>query len=447
MLNKICAALLIIFALSAQAQERERMELKFVPSQENFNQRGASLREVFKSNMNGIIRAKTNNFSGSLLVSILLPFKSENSIEIVKQTIEAKENGYKVMPLSDETKTALDFYDGVILALDEIEASAESKLKLNVHFFDTWGNDSVINELLKEKEIANADVIIGPATHEGAKQIAEFCKQRGIINIQPFSPSKTIASNNRYHIKIAPTIDAHIDNIVRSLADSFMNEQIIVYTAAGSSNLYAANRLDSILRNFDGPKSSRFKSAFVNVSETNASKKRNLQGILSPIKKNVIVACVFDESNAQMVLRQAASFKNTIVMYGMPTWLNSEVLRLDYLNKLNTRFTEQFVPDDTLGNEKAMKFVELYRAQYSFFPPKYSWLGYDVINWLFKTADEREKFISGLSGSFYSGAGYKFQFRAVEGGQETDGKKRIEYFENTFLHLLRIEDYKLQKEW
>ncbi|MBX2904078.1 MAG: amino acid ABC transporter substrate-binding protein [Chitinophagales bacterium] len=443
---KTCITILLAAVSACLYAQSERMvEMKPTTQSHNFERRGVSLKEALNQITPTPLNVKKEQ-TGTLIVAVLLPFKAESSKAILDAVAEMKENRHRAKLLTDEAKTALEFYDGAMLALKKIQNSEHQQLKMELHFFDTWGNDSVINELLKEKAIKNANVIIGPATHEGAKKIAEFCKQNSIVNVQPFSPSKSITTSNPYHVKLAPTLEAHIDNMVRSLADSFMQENIVIYTTSNKSDLQAAQRLDSILRNFDGAGKTRFNITFFNTATAIKSEKKSVVDVLHPTKKNIVVACAFEEPNAQMVIRQLAAAKPQVIVYGMPTWLNSEVLRLDYLNKLNARFTEQFV-EDTLDNKKAMEFINLYREINFSFPPKYAWLGYDVINWLYNAAEENDRFPANIQGSFYSGAGYKFQFRIAERTPKTTEKRGIDYYENTFLHLLRIQNYTLLKDW
>lgn len=446
MKNLWYALFLVALVTQAQAQNARVVEMQQLPPRNSFERRGVSLKEALQQTSNEkVIEEKER--TGVLNVSILLPFSATSTLETVKAAVASKDNLHSLKLVSNEAKTALDFYDGVLMALKKVEAEGGNSLKLKVNFFDTWASDSVVDELLKEKDIVNADVIIGPATHEGAKKVAEFCKQNKIVNVQPFSPSKSITSDNPYHVKIAPTIDAHIDNIMRSLADSFNSESIIIYTTNASSDLSAAKRLDSLLKNFDGPGKTHFKSTLVNISSlgTNGNKKTPAD-FLIPSQRNVAVACIFGEANAQTIIRQLFASKPDVVIYGMPTWLNSEVLRLDYLNKLNARFTEQFF-EDTASSTKAKDFIAIYKEQHYSVPAKYAYLGYDVVNWLYKAAAEDERFPMNLAGSFYAGAGYKFQFRMAEKAQESNKKRGIDYFENTFLHLLRIENYALLKDW
>lgn len=376
-------------------------------------------------------------------VSMLLPFNAMSTAERIDAFHHARETGAKTQLISEEAKTALDFYDGVLQALDEIK---DSTVEIDLHVFDTWNNDSVTRELLKNKTVMYSNIIIGPATNASAKAVADFCKQRKIVNIQPFSPSKSLTTDNPYHIKIAPTIDAHIDNIVRSLADSFMRENIIIYCTSQESSLAAAKRLDSIIKNFDGSGKSRFTSTLFNYSNpVIKGEKKSLVDLLSNTKRNVVVVCVFDESNAQVVVKQLAGRKAGVVLYGMPTWLSSEILRLDYLNDLSARFTEQFVFDTT--NERALNFYKSYIQTHTTPPGRYVWLGYDVTTWLLKSLAAGNDFPLNLSGTFFSGVGHKFQFRAVNTYTPESDKPKLQYYENTYLHLLRMENYVLKKEW
>jgi ABC-type branched-subunit amino acid transport system substrate-binding protein len=447
MLNKYCSLLICLIAsVSSFAQIEIKRELTPDNSNTRFQKRGnASLKEAIERS--GSMSA--NNYfqqnpvvKKHYVVSLLLPFSGVSTANKIDAFISARETGAKPQLIPEEAKTALDFYDGVLFALKEMQ---DSLLEIELHVFDTWNNDSITKELLKQKTIQYSNIIIGPVTNSTSKLIADFCKQRKIVNVQPFSPSKSLTTDNPYHIKIAPTMDAHIDNMARSLADSFLKENIIVYCTNQESSLQSAKRLDSLLKNFDGVGKTRFTSTLFNFSNPIVKgEKKTLNDLLSATKRNVVVVCVFDESNAQMVVKQLAEKKSNIVVYGMPTWLNSEILRLDYLNKLSARFTEQYVFDTT--TDRTLNFYYTFYHEYGIYPARYAWLGYDVTKWLEKSLKAEGEFPLNIAGTFYSGVGNKFQFRAVTSGKP-DEKPRIDYFENSYLHLVRLENYVLMKEW
>lgn len=447
MLNKYLSLALCLFVgINSFAQIEMKKEFSNDPSTKQFQKRGgASLKEAIERS--GSLNTPTYFQQNPVVkkhyvVSLLLPFSGATTESKMDAYLNARETGVKPQLISEEAKTALDFYDGVLFALKEMQ---DSLLEIELHVFDTWNNDSITKELLKQKTIQYSNIIIGPATNSNAKLVADFCKQRKIINVQPFSPSKSLTTDNPYHIKIAPTMDAHIDNMARSLADSFLKDNIIIYCTNQEISLQSAQRLDSLLKNFDGPAKTRFTTTLFNFSNPIVKGvKKTLNDLLSVTKRNVVVVCVFDESNAQMVVKQLAEKKSNIVVYGMPTWLNSEILRLDYLNQLSARFTEQYVFDTT--TDKSLNFYYTFYHQYNTYPARYAWLGYDVIQWLQKSLSSEGEFPFNIAATFYSGVGNKFQFRAVT-STKPDQKPRTDYFENSYLHLIRLENYVLMKEW
>jgi ABC-type branched-subunit amino acid transport system substrate-binding protein len=443
MWNKCCIALLCWFVgISSFAQIEIKSGVANERTLKQYEKReSTSLKEILERSgamkVSSLAQQK-NNYN----ISLLLPFCGAATEGKIDAFLNARETGLKPQLISEEAKTAFDFYDGVLLALKDTQ---DSPLAISLHVFDTWNNDSVTKELLKQKTIQTSDIIIGPATNSNSKLVADFCKQRNIVNVQPFSPSKSLTTANPLHIKFAPTMDAHIDIMARSLADSFLKENIVVYCTNRETSLQAAKRLDSILKNFDGPGKTRFTSTLFNFSNPIVKgEKKTLTDLLSTTKRNAVVVCVFEESNAQMVVKQLAEKKINTVVYGMPTWLNSEVLRLDYLNKLSTRFTEQYVFDTT--TEKSLTFYQTFFTEYGIYPARYAWLGYDITKWLAKSLQAEGEFPSNIAGTFYSGVGHKFQFRAVTNSKPEE-KPHTDYIENSYLHLLRLENYELQKEW
>ncbi len=166
MWNKCCIALLCWFAgISSFAQIEIKSGVANERSLKQYEKReSTSLKEVLERSgamkVSSLAQQK-NNYN----VSLLLPFCGAATEGKIDAFLNARETGLKPQLISEEAKTAFDFYDGVLLALKDTQ---DSPLAINLHVFDTWNNDSVTKELLKQKSIQTSDIIIGPATNSNS---------------------------------------------------------------------------------------------------------------------------------------------------------------------------------------------------------------------------------------------------------------------------------------
>ena len=133
--------------------------------------------------------------------------------------------------------------------------------------------------------------------------------------------------------------------------------------------------------------------------------------------------------------------KDNIVVYGLPTWLNGDILRLDYINDLHTRISDAFWSDSSKADTRA--FTDNYKSDYNATPARYAYLGFDVMNFLLHSLTLYGKnFLPQIITQRYTGVGYKFDITPCMKNQTS-----INYYENTHVNVLKVDDYQLKKVW
>ncbi|MCW5908361.1 MAG: amino acid ABC transporter substrate-binding protein [Chitinophagales bacterium] len=372
-------------------------------------------------------------------IGLMLPFQTQSSLRDIEDFFNAPDYfTASRISLNSYSEEALDFYEGTRLALNK----NEEKLHINLHLYDCWNNDSVTEAWLAKPELRELDILIGPSSTANARIVAEFCRKNKILNVQPFTPSKSLTAGNPYHIKLTSTIDSHVDNMFLSVLDTFSGDNIIIYSPESDASLSAAKRFDSLFNDFNKTSSAKFTVNYLTTKKLTAEK-RSVSSYLAPKKRNVLLITSFEGSFVNSTLRLLMDEKKhtDIVVYGMPTWLNSEVLRLDYVNSFNTRITAPFYADTTKSRTAA--FVSDYQTTYAKQPTEMSYMGYDVMNFLlYALSTYGKNFTEDVTGERYTGTGYKFDIVRV-----TDSNGNINYYENRHVNVFRIADYRMERIW
>ncbi len=373
-------------------------------------------------------------------IGLILPFQAANTAE----KLEAYSNAHDLftaqkIKLSEDASISLDFYQGILEALTE----SKDSITIALSVYDNWNNDSITAEILKKDELKKLNVIIGSVSTSSAKLVAEYCRQNKIVNIQPFTPSKSLTSNNPYHLRIAPTIDAHTDAMFLSIVDSFAGGNIIIYSNNEERHLGVARRFDSLLKDYNKTAIEKFTVSFLNTKDMLVNgRKTTAAEQLKPGRKNVIIITSFDESfvNGNLrVLHERLDRDSTIVVYGMPTWLNGDILRLDYVNDFHTRISDAF-NSDTL-QPAAYFFNQAYSKKFGTEPGRYAFLGFDVMNFLFYNLNNYGTgFLDFVSTQHYSGAVYNFDI-----GKNMSEKTTLNYYENRAVNVFMVNNYRLKK--
>lgn len=375
-------------------------------------------------------------------IGLILPFQTAATIE----KLEAVANAHDFFTASRvnidaDAVTAIDFYQGVLQALSENKDSF--KIELNV--YDNWNNDSITTELLKNPELKKNHIIIGSVSTSSAKLVADFCKQHQIVNVQPFTPSKSLTTANPYHIKIAPTIDAHTDVMYHSIVDSFAGANIIIYTTDAERHLSIAKRFDSLLRNYNTTATKKFTVSLLNTKDMLvAGKKTTAAELLVPGKQNILILTSFDESfvNGNLrVLHEKLTKDSTIIVYGLPTWLNGDVLRLDYVNDFHTRISDYFNEQQAIIKQEP--FIKQYTDKFGIAPARFAYLGYDVANFLiYNLSMYGSSFTDFLATQHYTGSAYKFDI-----AKNMKDKTTLNYYENVSVNVFMVDNYLLKRVW
>ena len=286
--------------------------------------------------------------------------------------------------------------------------------------------------------------MIGSVSSSTAKLVADFCKANKILNIQPFTPSKSLTTENPYHLKIAPTIDSHVDNLYQSILDSFPEANVIIYTPKNEKSIALAQRFDSLFANYNAGAQVKYTVSLVNSTDMMFNnKKTGLDELINHTKTNILIITSYDEPFVQSTLRTIfeKNSKDNIVVYGMPTWLNGDILRLDYINNLHARISDPFFADTSKAATRY--FIEHFTNRYNIEPTKYAYLGYDVSNFLMRSVKTYGKdFVAQIATQRYTGTAYKFDI-----AQTMKNSTTVNYYENNHVNVLKVEDYQLKRVW
>ncbi len=374
-------------------------------------------------------------------VALILPFQAESTTGKLNEIANARDlYTANRVHFNEDALISLDFYQGVTTALNE----GHDNIKLQVNVYDCGNSDSLTAELLKKPELKKMDFVIGAVSTPNSKLVAEFCKANKILNIQPFTPSKSLTTENQYHVKLAPTIDAHIDNLFQSILDSFPDANIIIYTPKNERSLPLAQHYDSLFRAYNKTEQKKYNVSLLNTSDMQVNgRKTTLDELVNHSKANILIITSYDEPFIQSTLRTVfeKSERANIIVYGLPTWLSGDVLRLDYINDLHTRISDAFWMDTV--KEKGKDFMRNYTINYNSEPSRYAFLGYDVMSFMLQSVKNYGKdFLSQIITQRYTGIGYKFDITRTMKNEDT-----INYYENTHVNILKVEDYSLHKIW
>ncbi len=319
---------------------------------------------------------------------------------------------------------AIDFYQGMKLALDSL---SESGHNFNLHVFDTQNQETRVVNLAMANSVKSNDLIVGPVFPEEVKSFADFADLKGIQQVSPLAASMPAGYKNQQLIMVNNTLEQHGKKIAEFIIRN-----------------YKADLVNIVLLNTQKVEDARFSTYLKRfINELGANKFRiterpNAIGIekyMHPVKNNLVLITSSDRLFVVPTidkLYKLKSDKYKIELFGHPGWTKADFLNQVKLQSLNTRVTTSYYINYKLENVK--NFISRYRREFASEPSEYSFKGFDV-GFYFggMLARYGKNYTRHLTEAVYPGLHNNFRFRRdSEGG-----------FKNTELMLLGYRNFEL----
>ncbi len=134
-----------------------------------------------------------------------------------------------------------------------------------------------------------------------------------------------------------------------------------------------------------------------------------------------------------------------IVVYGMNTWLDFAQIDFEYYEKLHLHVSSASYVDD--NDERVKQFKQKFFQSYGTVPDEAAFLGYDVMLYFGKMlAKNGKNFASKLDTSPYDVLHGRFEFNRVvlDPSKHKEDLNYYDQLENTFVHILKFQNFRLQ---
>lgn len=373
-------------------------------------------------------------------ITLLLSFdKNHASWKMSASRREEDPAVAKNIKVKESSTDALDFLEGFQLAFK----NNPPFLDFDIHVMDATANDSILKEKLKNSpEIQNSDIIIGPGKVSAAKIVADYCKKNKKLNIQPFVASPFIGFENPYLVKLAPTIEGHMLSMFQTIVDTFPNAKVVIYTTNKDRDLLAAKYIDSLFDDYNSRAKIKISKVYVNAGDmTKTSNERSLGANMGGGRQNIVIYCSYDQVQINQTLRGIS--RGSAIVFGMPTWVDQELIRADYINNSSLHFTKAFYADTS--EAQVISFINQYKSNYTQHPSEASFLGYDVANYLsYSLKLYGYNFAEMSIGNRFIGLGHNFLLSSHMAKTKDNPLKSFQYFMNECVHLYRVNNFAVE---
>jgi LysM repeat protein len=312
-------------------------------------------------------------FTGKARIALLLPFNSKSS---------------------SPSSNYLDFYSGVLLALDRIKSQGISA-DLKVIDITEYANN--IGALASDQFLGDRDFVIGPVMSADISKIVDYCNMRGIPLISPMDQqAEKLVADNPSLIQAPVSADNQIARLVESMDfTSTAKDNVIVIREKGSDSLYFKQIEAALVR-----ASIPFKAFSYGILEGRRIDATLSSSYLSSSKTNHIIIASEKESFASDAVRNISllSSRYDIVGYGSNRLRNFETIELEAYQNVSMHFSLGYYVD--YSRPEVRDFVFKYRALFNTEPGAYAFQGYDLTNYFTEALRKYGKHFNRSLGDF-----------------------------------------------
>lgn len=323
----------------------------------------------------------------------------------------------------------LDFYNGIMLAVDSLNTEQSS---LEVLFFDSKSVENPIQAIVEQPEFQDVSLIIASFNMRAEiKPLADFALEKNIPLISATYPNDGGLTANPFFVLMNPTLITHLNAIYKFMQRSYPMDNITVFRKKGNLEDMIQNTFSDLNKKTPGLPL-KIKTIELPDSFTTSQ----VTGYLDSTKQNVIICGTLNESFGTNLTKALSSSKSYhVIAMGMPTWDGIKDISKDLEIVYTTPFN--FSRSDKLS----MRFTENYKIKFAGRPSDMAFKGFEAMYHFAKLLLKYDKqMIQHLSGKEFK-LFNDFDIQPVI-SNKTSGFP--DYLENKKLYFIRKTDGRIK---
>lgn len=363
---------------------------------------------------------QVNTNYGTYKVAIMLPFQADELLE--KDKIGSNQ-------------IALDFYQGVLVALDSLKAQGAN---IKALVYDTNKDPNRVKTLLNSPAMTDVNLFIGPMYRSVLQPVIEHCEKYGAHVVCPVPQSNKILFNHPNVSKVHTNEITQAALLGKYLATKHPNDNLIVFSKSDADAL--EKRLEEGFKSMYFkylPGGNIFGKDTLKTIITNGYNYPEIVGVLDESRTNVIFSPSSDPVMAAGLLTHLKGYsgKYKIKVFGLEKWMSMDKLDSKNKNDLNLTISTGSYVD--YNNVLTKEFMKMYRRKFGIDPSSYGYLGFDVAYYYIKGLHE-------------FGLDFLAEFNQQPTFHPTSTKFNLlrmsasSGFENKATYILSFNDYQLQ---
>ncbi len=305
----------------------------------------------------------------TIYVAVMLPFdveatKKANIITKIENDEEVELQREEQI-LSNRSRSFVEFYEGVLLALDSLK-----KQGVNIHMYtyDTAPDTNKVKQILSQPEIKNVDFIIGPAYTNNLPLVSKFSSENGIKLIYPLSNKNPEINRNPYLIQVNTPDSLMYDKYASYIINKSKGSRILVLKSKEPNSLETA---------FCSTLKDQLYSKYIplgvspNYIEVAFSQQdiQAIEALLDSESQNVVVIPSPKEADISKIVTTLHGVveltDKKVSLVGFGDWLKYQTINAEEVHDLNTDILTTYALDynDVATNEFISKFRSWYKTE------------------------------------------------------------------------------------
>ncbi|MBK6948764.1 MAG: amino acid ABC transporter substrate-binding protein [Haliscomenobacter sp.] len=342
------------------------------------------------------------------------------------------------------SRWAVNFYGGMKLAGEEL---AEEGLNLRVEAFDTKADEKVMESLVKNPAFSRSDVIIGPYRRDNIRIAAEFARLGQKVLVSPYSAVSNMVDNNPNFIQVNPSLESHCRALMKHARRDFDPEDILILTRDNPAEKTCVEYLQKANLEMTGAPDALPVKEHIFPTATYGG--INVAPLIRGKDQVALIIPSWAEPNfVFFLLRRILEARlegQTIVVYGMPQWMEFENFEYEFFEKLNVRVSSNAYLDPL--SPEVRNFRQRYFDTYGTVPDLAAFQGYDLFLYLGRMLKEYGRFFQfflDVNPAQQLHTPYEFQAIPFPGASADDRMNQIARFENRYVNILEFRDFQFQ---
>lgn len=325
----------------------------------------------------------------------------------------------------------LEFYNGVMLAIDSLEREGAS---VEVNIYDTK-DQRTFSRIFQGSEMNNTGLIIASLTNQtDLRTLATYALQKKIPFISATYPNTAGITANPYFVMLNSGLQAHVEGLYKYVQRNFPVENIVMVSKNGTVENYLKKTFNDLNAK---TRSTKINWTWAQLSDTFSN--QQITRYIDTTKRNVVLVSSPLESFGVKVVSAVNSVgENNTTVVGMPTWDGINSLNNSTFKNVDIVYSTPF--DFSRYNRVASDVSKKYRAKFYSRPSDMVYRGYETFLHFTKLLIKHKSDLISKIGDTDHTVFNRFDIQPIK--LKTGGD--VDYHENKNLHFITKHEGEIQ---